>query len=55
MQILVKLFDGEIPIRCTPWSQGVALYKLYRYVKYQRVWFLSCFGLKLGIDLTILN
>ena len=29
---------------CTP------LYKLYRYVPPQRVWFLSRFGLKKGID-----
>ena len=29
---------------------GTPLYKLYRYVLPQRVWFLSCFGLKTGID-----
>ena len=29
---------------------GTPLYKLYRYVPPQRVWFLSCFGLKTGID-----
>ena len=32
------------PARSTP------LYKLYRYVPPQRVWFLSRFGLKTGID-----
>ena len=29
---------------------GTPLYKLYRYVPPQRVWFLSHFGLKMGID-----
>jgi len=29
---------------------GTPLYKVYRYVPPQRVWFLSCFGLKMGID-----
>ena len=29
---------------------GTPLYKLYRYVSPQRVWFLSRFGLKTGID-----
>ena len=29
---------------------GTPLYKLYRYVPPQRVWFFSCFGLKTGID-----
>ena len=29
---------------------GTLLYKLYRCVLPQRVWFLSCFGLKKGID-----
>ena len=29
---------------------GTPLYKLYRYVPPQRVWFLSHFGLKTGID-----
>ena len=30
---------------------GTPLYKLYRYVPPQRVWFLSRFGLKTGIDI----
>jgi len=30
--------------------QRVPLYKVYRYVPPQRVWFLSRFGLKMGID-----
>ena len=29
---------------------GTPLYKVYRYVLPQRVWFLSRFGLKMGID-----
>ena len=29
---------------------GTSLYKLYRYVPPQRVGFLRCFGLKMGID-----
>ena len=29
---------------------GYSLYKLHRYVSPQRVWFLSRFGLKTGID-----
>jgi len=29
---------------------GTALYKVYRYVPPQRVWFLSRFGLKTDID-----
>jgi len=29
---------------------GTPLYKVYRYVLPQRVWFLSHFGLKMGID-----
>ena len=38
-----------------PGGGGVTpLYKLYRYVPPQRVWFLSCFGLKTGIELTIM-
>ena len=31
-------------------GRGTPLYKLYRYVPPQRVWFLSRFGLKMGID-----
>ena len=34
-----------------PWGGGgTPLYKVYGYVLPQRVWFLSCFGLKTGID-----
>ena len=29
---------------------GTSVYKVYRYVPPQRVWFLSRFGLKMGID-----
>ena len=34
----------------TPGGGGTPLYKVYRYVPPQRVWFLSRFGLKTGID-----
>ena len=34
-----------------PQSVGTPLYKRYRYVPSQRIWFLSCFGLKMGIAL----
>ena len=33
-----------------PRGGGTPLYKVYRYVPPQRVWFLSRFGLKTGID-----
>ena len=33
-----------------PGGGGTPLYKLYRYLPPQRVWFLSRFGLKTGID-----
>ena len=33
-----------------PGRGGTLLYQLYRYVPPQRVWFLSRFGLKTGID-----
>ena len=32
------------------WGGDTPLYQLYRYVPPRRVWFLSCFGLKTGID-----
>ena len=35
---------------CRNPGEGTPLYKLYRYVPSQRVWFLSRFGLKTGID-----
>jgi len=35
----------------TPGGGGTPLYQVYRYVPPQRVWFLSRFGLKTGIDL----
>ena len=38
---------------CTAYAQprgGTPLYKVYRYVPPQRIWFLSRFGLKTGID-----
>jgi len=34
---------------------GIPLYGLYRYVWPQRVWFLTCFGLKKGIDFEHFN
>ena len=33
-----------------PGEGGTPLHKLYRYVRRQRVWFLSLFGLKQDID-----
>ena len=33
-----------------PGEGGTPLYQVYRYVPPQRVWFLSRFGLKTGID-----
>ena len=36
-------------LQMTP-GGGTPLYKVYRYVPPQRVWFLSRFGLKTGID-----
>ena len=47
-QLLILVFT-----RChqnSPRGGGTPLYKLYRYVPPQRVWFLSRFGLKTGID-----
>ena len=35
---------------CPGREGGTPLYKVYRYVPPQRVWFLSRFGLKTGID-----
>ena len=35
---------------CPRGGGGTPLYKVYRYVPPQRVWFLSRFGLKTGID-----
>ena len=31
-------------------EEGTPLFKVHRYVPLQRVWFLSRFGLKMGID-----
>ena len=36
--------------KSTPGEGGTPLYKVYRYMPPQRVWFLSRFGLKMGID-----
>jgi len=33
-----------------PGGGGTPLYQVYRYLPPQRVWFLSCVGLKTGID-----
>ena len=41
----------ELTVQLSPGEGGTPLYKPYRYVPPQRVWFLSCFGLKTGIDL----
>ena len=45
----VDLLDSHIHDK-PPGGGGTPLYKLYRYVPPQRVWFFSCFGLKTGID-----
>jgi len=37
-------------VRAPGGGGGTPLYKVYRYVPPQRVWFLSRFGLKTGID-----
>ena len=41
---------GQIPEPSGIARGGTPLYKVYRYVPPQRVWFLSRFGLKTGID-----
>ena len=43
------LFSNCFPPN-TPGGGGTPLYQVYRYVPPQRVWFLSRFGLKTGID-----
>ena len=46
-----KLTTAETQVfSVRPLSALVSLYKLYWYVPPQRVWFLSRFGLKTGID-----
>ena len=40
LNVTLSLFPGG----------GIPLYKVYRYLPPQRVWFLSRFGLKTGID-----
>ena len=37
-------------VRRNPGGGGTPLYQVYRYVPPQRIWFLSRFGLKTGID-----
>ena len=50
----ININSGIIEKRTRINSRGgggrIPLYKLYRYVPPQRVWFLSRFGLKTGID-----
>jgi len=47
----MKLADLScIPLCLKPGGGGTPLYKVYKYVPPQRVWFLSRFGLKMGID-----
>ena len=60
--ILTLCIKKLIYVYLTPWGLGsgggggggtggdTPLYRLYRYVKCQRVWFLSCFGQKEGIN-----
>ena len=47
---LVTHYAVKIRSLTIPGGGGTPLYKLYRYVPPQRVWFLSRFGLKTGID-----
>ena len=48
ISVVVYWFSGR---HTTPVTRGgTPLYKVYRYVPPQRVWFLSRFGLKTGID-----
>ena len=48
MVVLVSNFG--ISVSLGPGGGGTPLYKVYRYVPPQRVWFFSRFGLKTGID-----
>ena len=43
-------FDNGAGEGLAPGGGGTSVYKVYRYVPPQRVWFLSRFGLKTGID-----
>ena len=57
---LIKIWPYDAILDCDPELQaslpggggggGTPLYKVYRYVPPQRVWFLSRFGLKTGIN-----
>ena len=40
----------KIHTKARPGGGGTPPYQVYRYVPHQRVWFLSHFGLKAGID-----
>ena len=48
--ILIVDDFGDIVSSSSARGGGTPLYKVYRYVPPQRVWFLSRFGLKTGID-----
>ena len=45
-RVILVLNGGEAGRR-----GGPPLYKLYWYVPAQRIWFFSCFGLKMGTDI----
>ena len=46
------MMQSRLNLNCVvnPGGGGTPLYKVYRYVPPQRVWFLSLFGLKTGVD-----
>jgi len=46
----VHLICRAVSLARPPGGGGIPLYKVYRYVPPQRVWFLSRFGLRMGID-----
>jgi len=50
MLVGLTLQYSELQWHSDPRGGGTLLYQVYRYVPPQRVWFLSRFGLKTGID-----
>lgn len=54
---ITKSQDGCRVFLAWPWVRlpGGGLYELYRYVQPQRVWFSSCFSLKMGLTILVSN
>ena len=50
MRTYSLVFPYHLTSASRPGGGGTPLYKVYKYVPPQRVWFLSRFGLKTGID-----